>query len=142
MAADLFEEHRQLVAAAEALLMIARREPPARADQITQLRMHLSNLAKTHLRSEDELIIAPLITSGRAGELPEAQRIMEEIRNGQRIYSDHVRRWTLPAVEADRAGYATALVDMIDYLRKMIEREEAYLYWPALRLLSADRCTG
>lgn len=139
MSAELFEEHRVLIATAEELLAIVRRVPRVPVDEIAQLRVRLANLALTHLRGEDDVIITPLIESGQIEKLPEAATLISEIRAGHGLYSDHVRKWTIQAVDLDRAGYAAALVEMIDYLRKMTAREENLLYWPALRLLSARR---
>lgn len=137
MAAELFDEHRMLVALAEQLLAVVRRSPRAPLDEIAQLRVRVANLARAHLRGEDEVIIKPLIESGKVDQLPDAAALIAEIRVGHGIYSDHVRKWTLQAIELDRAGYADALVEMIDFVRKMITREENLLYWPALRALAA-----
>jgi hypothetical protein len=137
MAADLFEEHRVLIAAAEALQVLVRRMPPAPIEEIAQLRVRVANLALSHLRHEDDVIIKPLLASGRVDEIPGAANLIADIRIGHTTYSNHVRSWTLQAVELDRAGYAEALIGMIDYLRKMTAREENLLYWPALRLLNS-----
>jgi len=139
MTADLFKEHRTLVAAAEELLALVRQTPPVPIEDIAQLRVRIANLALAHLRAEDEVIIRPLLASGRSHELPEASTLIAEIRSGHSVYSNHVRTWTLQAVELDREGYAEAMVDMTDYLRRMIAREENLLYWPALKLLNGAR---
>ena len=139
MPADLFEEHRVLIATSEALLAVVRRVPRAPLDEIAQLRVRLASLALAHLRGEDDVIIKPLVESGRVHEIPEAAALIAEIRAGHGRYSNHVRQWTLQAVELDREGYAEALVEMIDYLRKLIAREENLLYWPALKLITAAR---
>ena len=139
MQADLFEEHRVLIATSEELLAVVRRVPRAPLDEIAQLRVRLAGLALAHLRGEDDVIVKPLVASGRVHELPEAAALIAEIRSGHHVYSNHVRKWTLQAVEIDRAGYAEALVEMIDYLRRMTTREENLLYWPALKLLMSDR---
>jgi hypothetical protein len=135
MLSDLFEDHRQMVGIGRELLALVRREPRARPEEITQLRVRLSNLAKRHLRNKDAMIFTPLIASGRIDELPGAAEVIADIRKAHGIYSDHVGKWTIKAVEADREGYAEALVWMIDFLRALIVREESILYWPALRLL-------
>jgi hypothetical protein len=91
MPADLFEDHRVIVATAEELLAAARRRrPPAGPEELSEIRAR---------------------------------------------YSDHVRKWTPRAVQADREGYAQALVDMLACLKPVIAQEERDLYWPALRLL-------
>ncbi len=135
MKIDLFQEHREIIAAAEDLLGTLRRVPRAPLEEITQRRVRLGNLAAAHLRSEDEVIMRPLHASGRIDELPGAQAMFTEIRAGHSVYSAHVRKWTLAAIEQDRRGYADAVVGMIAYLRDMTAREENILYWPALRLL-------
>lgn len=136
MAAELFEEHKALIATAEELLAMVRRVPRAPIEEIAQLRVRVANLALGHLRHEDDVIIKPLVASGRVDEIPGAANLISDIRSGHRTYSDHVRSWTLQSVELDRAGYAEALVGMVDFLRKMTTREENLLYWPALRLLN------
>lgn len=138
MTADLFEEHRLLIAAADALLVAVRRNPPARSDEITQLRVRVGTLALAHLRHEDEMIIKPLTQSGLVDQLPHAAAMMSELRHGHGQYSNHVGTWTVAAIEADRAGYEKALVRVIGILHSMIEREERLLYWPALKLLHGD----
>ncbi|MBB5984501.1 hemerythrin domain-containing protein [Sphingobium lignivorans] len=141
MTDDIFRQHRVMIAAGEDLLATARRTPPARLEEIAQLRVRLAGLAMAHLKAEEETIVRPLMGSGRIDQIPGAAALIAECRAGHGAYSDHVRRWTLPAIDADRAGYAQALSQMLDQLRAMMEREERLLYWPALRLLGAARET-
>ncbi len=118
MTADLFEDHRVIIALAEELLAAARREPPAGADELAQLRSRLGTRAAQHLRDEDAMIVRPLFASGRIDELPGAQEAIAVIREARAHYSSHVGQWTPAAVQADREGYTEALVGMIDDLKR------------------------
>jgi hypothetical protein len=138
MAAKLFEQHRQLIAMAEELLTLVRREPRASIEDIALMRARLGRLGVAHLRAEDELILQPLLTSGRACELPEAEAIIEEFRETRRISAEYASRWTMAAVEADREGYAAALHDMVAFIREITVREEEQLYRPVIALLRRD----
>lgn len=136
MPADLFEDHRQIIAAAEALLVAVRTVPNPRIEDIGQMRVRVSTLALAHLRHEDEMIVGPLMASGRIEELPQAADMLAEIREGRGVYSDHIRKWTPQAIERDRDGYADSLVVLIDFIKGVFAREEAQLYWPVLKLLA------
>jgi len=138
MTADLFEDHRAMTAIAEELLELVRQTPRPRLEALTQLRIQLGARAAQHLRDEDAMIIRPLFASGRIDELPGAQEAIVAIRESRAHYSNHVGKWTLSAIQADWDGYAEALVTMIDYLKRLLIREEKDLYWPALHLLQQD----
>jgi hypothetical protein len=135
MSADLFEDHRAIVALAEELLAAARRMPKPSTEELTQIRTRLGARAAQHLRDEDATIIRPLLASGRIDELAGAREAIAAIRESRAHYSNHVGKWTLAAVQSDWDGYAEALVGMIDYLKKVLVQEERDLYWPALHLL-------
>ena len=136
MTTDLFDDHRAIVALSEELLALVRRTPRATVEEVTQARARLGTRAAQHLRDEDALIVRPLLASGRIDEIPGAMEVIAAIRESRAHYSNHVGRWTLAAVQADWDGYGEALVGMIDYLRRVLLREERELYWPALRLLN------
>jgi hypothetical protein len=136
---DLFGDHRDIVAISEELLAAARRLPRPDAAELSEIRARLGRRAANHLRAEDETIIQPLLASGRLRELPGAEAAISAIRASRVRYSDHVHKWTLPAVVADWDGYAADLAGMIAYLKQVLAQEERDLYWPALRLLSAER---
>lgn len=135
---DLFDDHRTLTAIADELLELVHQTPRPGLEALTQLRAQLGSRAAQHLRSEDAMIIRPLFASGRIDELPNAQEAIAAIRESRAQYSNHVGKWTLAAIQADWDGYAQALTSMIDYLNRLIEREERDLYWPALHLLGQD----
>jgi hypothetical protein len=138
MAAKLFEQHRQLIAMAEELLTLVRREPCVSIEEIALARARLGRLGIAHLQAEDELIVQPLLTSGRACELPDAEAIIEDIRETRRISAEYAGRWTMAAVEADRDGYAAALDEMVAFIREVTAREEEQLYRPVIALLRHD----
>jgi hypothetical protein len=135
---DLFEQHRQLIALVEELIVLVGQEPQASIEDIALLRARLGMLGIAHLHAEDELIMHPLLASGRVDELPEAAAIIAEIRISRRYFSDHASRWTMEAVHADRDGYAHALDEMIGVIRAITAREEAGLYGPVLALLKIE----
>jgi hypothetical protein len=135
---DLFEDHRAITAIADELLELVRQTPHPSLEALTQLRIQLGTRAARHLRDEDAVIIRPLFASGRIDELPNAQEAIVAIRESRAHYSNHVGKWTVAAIQADWEGYAEALVGMIDYLKRLIEREERDLYWPTLHLLGQD----
>lgn len=135
MSADLFEDHRTIVALSEELLALARSTPRPGAEALTALRTRLGMYAARHLRDEDSMIIRPLLASGRIDELPRAREALAAIRESRARYSNHVGKWSVAAVLADWDGYAADLVGMIDYLKQVLDQEERDLYWPALHLL-------
>jgi len=135
MSADLFEDHRAIVALAEELLVAVRGNPKPSAKQLTDIRTRVGARAAQHLRDEDAIIIRPLFASGRIDELPGAQETIIAIRESRAKYSNHVGKWTLSAIQADWDGYADELESMIGRLKVMIAQEERELYWPALHLL-------
>ena len=138
MTADLFDDHRVIVATSEELLALVRRTPPPGLAELTEVRSRLGTRAAQHLRDEDAMIVRPLLASGRVDELPGAMDAIAAIREARAHYSNHVGKWTLAAIQADLPGYAEALVGMIDYLKRVVAAEERDLYWPALRLLNAQ----
>lgn len=135
MTTDLIEDHRAILALSEELLTLARREPRPSAEELTQMRSKLGTRAAQHLRDEEEMIIRPLLASGRIDELPAAKAAIAAIRESRAHYSNHVGKWNPAAIKADWDGYVAALVAMIDYLKPVLVHEERDLYWPALRLL-------
>lgn len=138
MTADLFDDHRAIVAISEELLALVRRTPPPSLAELTEVRARLGTRAAQHLRDEDAMIVRPLLASGRIAELHGAMEAIAAIREARAHYSNHVGRWTLAAIQTDLPGYAEALVGMIDYLKHVVAMEERDLYWPALRLLNAQ----
>jgi len=138
MSADLFEQHRHLIALTEELRTLVCRRPYVSIEEIAQLRAHLGKTGVAHLRAEDELIMRPLLASGRADEVPEAMAVIGEIRAAMSYYGQHANRWTMAAVDADRDGYAEALGQLIDFMRNAMAREETELYAPVLALLRSN----
>lgn len=135
MPASLFNEHREIILAAEQLLATLQTTPPAPLDEISQLRAHIGSLTLSHLRNEEALIIGPLLTSRRIEELPDGHAIMVEIRALRSTYSNHIRVWTPQAISNDRAGYTKAVTEITRLMKLNFEREEQYLHLPAIKLL-------
>ncbi|MBO9581222.1 MAG: hypothetical protein J7498_10060 [Sphingobium sp.] len=138
MPADLFDDHRAIVAIAEDLLQLVRQTPRPGPAVLAEVRTRLGSRTAQHLRDEDAMIIRPLFGSGRIDELPKAQAAIAAIREARAHYSNHVGKWTLASIQSDWDGYADALVEMIRHLKQLIDHEERDLYWPALRLLGQD----
>jgi hypothetical protein len=138
MIADLFEEHRVIVEEADAFLALVQRVPPASIEEINRHRARLGSLTMTHVRTEEDMIIQPLLASGRLEELTGAVALLAEMREGRRAYSDQIRNWTPQAIEANRDDYMDAVQLIVENLKARIVREEALLYWPALKLLASD----
>ncbi len=138
MPADLYEDHRAILALADELLAAAQRVPPLSADELTPYRSRLGARAAQHLREEDAQIVRPLLGSGRADELPGAQAVIIAIREARARYSNHVGRWTPAAIQANREGYIEAVADLIEELRPRLVQEERDLYTPVLRLLREE----
>lgn len=141
MLGDLFEEHRLMKVRGEELFDTVRRVPRVRLDEITQLRVRIASISMAHLRTEDELIIKPLLASGRMDEIPGAAEIIAHMRQAHRDYSVHVGRWTLQAMEGDWEGYVRAIAPLIEDMHATMAREEELLYRPALKLLAEGRAS-
>ena len=135
MPADLFEDHRAILAIAQEVLEMVRRTPRPGIDALAQIRTRLGARMAQHLRDEDAMIVRPLLASGRIDELPGAQEAIVAIRQARAHYSSHVGKWTPAAIQADWDGYGEAITDMIDRFQQRAAMEERDLYWPALRLL-------
>ena len=135
MPADLFEDHRAILAIALEVLEMVRSTPRPGYEALAQLRTRLGARMAQHLRDEDAMIVRPLLASGRIDELPGAQDAIVAIREARALYSGHVGKWTPAAIQADWDGYGEAITDMIDKFRQRAAMEERELYWPALRLL-------
>lgn len=137
MVADLFEEHRVIVAEADAFLALVQRVPHVSIEEINRHRARLGSLTMTHVHTEEDVIIQPLLASDRLGELTGAVALLAEMREGRRAYSDQIRKWTPQAIEANRNAYADAVEEIVEALKARIVREEALLYRPALKLLDS-----
>jgi hypothetical protein len=135
MPADLFEDHRLIVATAEAFLATVRRTPRAGMDEVSMMRAKLGSLTMAHLRAEDETIIAPLQASGHLASIAGAADVITTIRQSRSTYSDHIRKWTPQAIAQDWEGYGNAVEHIVTQLRLLVALEEEQLYWPALRLI-------
>lgn len=137
MPASLFAEHRAIATAADELLAATRATPRIRIAQFASMRAGLSRRVKDHLLSEEEKLIGPLRAIDGFAALPAGPLVLEEVRKLRGHYSEHIRTWTLAAIEADWDGYVVALAAIIDRLKDVLAREEAEFYVPALDLLGS-----
>ena len=109
MSAILFEEHRLILAAADAFLN-ALREPQRQPNKIHQLRASLGNQMMRHRTTENEHVLGPFMAVRGFEQLPDVLAHVQTIQQEWLAYSEHVRKWTPQAIEADWDGYAAGTV--------------------------------
>lgn len=130
MRTDLFDQHRAILAAAEALSAALQRSPRMPINDIHGYRMRLGTLIKQHRRAEEEQIFGPLFTDGMIGALPFLEPVIRQIRQDKARYSENVRRWTPKSIEADWRGYGMTVAERVGELRQLIRTEEEMIYRP------------
>ena len=134
MSAILFEEHRLILSAADAFLG-ALRETERQPAKIHQLRAALGNQMMRHRATEEELVHGPFRAAGGFERLPGVLAHVQHIQQEWLAYSQHIRTWTPPAIEADWDGYAAGVEHRVDVLRRLTPLEEREVYVPILRFL-------
>lgn len=139
MSAQLFDEHRGMIAAAERVLAAIERKPRVRIDELSRLRAQLSTLVMAHRMAEEQHILGPFYQGGGIDILPQVKPLMIEIRDMWIDYSQHIRKWTPKAIEQDWDGYTAAVADRVDILKRMIVREEEHIYHPVLEVLAVSQ---
>lgn len=142
MSHDLFDDHRAITAAADEILAALRHVPRRRMDEIVQMRARLAGLTAAHLRAEEDMLIQPLKAQRLIDQIPAAGGVIAGIREGRSIYSDHIRKWTPHAMEANWTGYVRATGEVVRLAKLLMLREEAELYRPGLALLAPAARAG
>lgn len=142
MTAELFEQHKAIIETAEQIVAAAQRIPRATTDELTRIRVKLGGLLVTHLQSEEKLVLAPLRAPGARDALPGITAIITELRDFRRLYSEHVGKWTIPAIEQDLSGYITATTALLGQFKRLAVREEDELYRPYFKSLQSGGDQG
>ena len=138
MAVELFEEHSAMLEAAEDFLAVVRRTPRIPMDQLSRKRVRLSALIRRHRTTEEEFIFGPLMREGGFGRMPHLEPIVQELMREKVLYSEHIRKWTPDAIEADWNGYVKACELRLEAFKRIIFEEEAHIYQPVLGLKAAQ----
>lgn len=136
---ELFEEHSAIVQAGEEFLAAIKREPRIPMDALSRMRVKLSALVRRHRLTEEEFIFGPLIREGGFGKLPHLEPFVQDLMREKARYSEHIRKWTPPAIQADWNGYVLAVEDLLRNLKRVIHAEESGLYQLVLGLRATQR---
>jgi DUF438 domain-containing protein len=134
VAVELFEEHSAMLEAADDFLAAVKHTPRIPPDQLSRKRMRLSSLIRQHRTTEEEFIFAPLARNGGFANMPHLETILEEMMREKVKYSEHIRTWTLQAIERDWDGYVAACEERILAFKRVIFEEEARVYQTVLGL--------
>ncbi|HZV58354.1 MAG TPA: hypothetical protein VFF89_11830 [Sphingobium sp.] len=128
MSNDLFEDHRNLLEAAEAFVVMLKQEPRPTISELNRARMKMSTLIRRQRAAEEELIFGPLARGGGLGKMPHLEPFVQELMREKVRYSDHVRQWTPQAIEQNWNGYVTAVEGLLDGLRRVMKDEQSSVY--------------
>ena len=128
MSGDLFEEHQAIVLAGEEFLAALKQVPRMPIDQVSRLRVKLSSLVRRHRATEEEFIFGPLTREGGLASMPHLEPFVQELMREKARYSDHVRKWTPQAIQADWDGYIAAVEQLLAGVKRVIENEQASMY--------------
>lgn len=107
------------------------------AAHLGQARTTLARLISEHLRTEDEVIHAPLRAHKLTDKVPNYGAIATETRDLRLRYSAHIGDWPVRAVEADWHAYVTEARRLSEDVTALAAREEQEIYPAAQRLLAA-----
>lgn len=138
MAVELFEEHSGMLKAAEDFLAAVKRKPRIPLDQLSRKRVQLSALIRRHRTTEEEFIFGPLAREGGFANMPHLEVVVQELMREKGRYSEHIRHWTLQAIEQDWDGYVAACEERIIAFKRIILEEEARVYQPILNLKASQ----
>ncbi len=136
MAVELYEEHAEVVEAADAFIAALKRTPRLGLDELTRLRVRLSSLIRQHRVTEEKFIYGPLSDRGIALP-PHLEPLLQDLREQKLLYSEHIRQWTPQEIGRDWAGYVVACEERIAILKRLIRDEEATLYQTAFALIGS-----
>ena len=139
MSVDLFEEHSAIVQAGEEFLAAITRTPRIQMDELSRMRVKLSSLVRRHRLTEEEFIFGPLTREGGFRKLPHLEPFVQDLMREKARYSEHVRKWTLAAIQADWDGYVLAVEDLLRGLKRVIHTEESSLYQLVLALAASQQ---
>jgi hypothetical protein len=137
MTHDLFEQHRHIRAAAEALADRLNRQPRVAPDELNRLRVRLGGLIMQHKADEEAQIYGPLLRDRWIDELPQLEHAMQRVRVLKSGYSEAVGFWTPKAIADDWTGYCAAVRGRVRWLDELIALEEEEIYRPVLAYRAA-----
>jgi len=119
---SLAEQYDGIVRCCDDLSMALMAEPPVTTMVLTQHRLRLSRLVQENLADEEQQVSRPLRRLPAERRPAQFAALSDEADRLRLHYSQHVQRWSLPAVEADRQGYGLAVgkitAELRDYLRR------------------------
>jgi hypothetical protein len=134
VAVELFEEHSAMLEAAEDFLATVRRTPRIPLDQLSRKRVRLSTLIRRHRTTEEEFIFGPMARQGGFARMPHLEAIVQDLMSEKVNYSEHIRKWTLQAIQEDWNGYVAACEERLLAFKRVIFDEEAGIYQAVLGL--------
>jgi hypothetical protein len=134
VAVELFEEHAVLLEVAEDFLVTVRRTPRIPLDQLSRKRVRLSALLRQHRATEEEFIFGPMARDGGFARMPDLQAVVQELMSEKAKYSEHIRKWTLQAIDQDWRGYVAACEERLQGFKRVILDEEEIIYQAVLGL--------
>jgi hypothetical protein len=138
VAVELFEEHSAMLEAAEDFLAAIRRTPRIPLDQLSRKRVRLSTLIRRHRTTEEEFIFGPMARQGGFARMPHLQGIVQDLMSEKVKYSEHIRAWTLQAIEGNWQGYVAACEERLEAFKRIIFEEEVRIYQPVLNLKASQ----
>jgi hypothetical protein len=138
VAVELFEEHSAMLEAAEDFLAAVRRTPRIPLDQLSRKRVRLSTLIRRHRTTEETFIFGPMARQGGFAQMPHLEVIMQDLMSEKANYSEHIRKWTLQAIEGDWNGYVAACEDRLQQFKRVIFDEESAIYQAVLGLSTSQ----
>lgn len=109
------------------------------APHIGQARTTLARLIAEHLKSEDEILHAPLRDHKLTDQIPGYAAIAAETRDLRLRYSAHIGEWPARAVEADWQTYIVEARRLSQAVTALAAQEEREIYPAAQRLLAGMR---
>lgn len=128
----LIAEHDHLDDLALKLARIAERGEPDAVEALAA-RADLSVSLDYHLGREDAFLYDELL-SGRAAEFSDAvTKFHSDFKDLSSDWSDYLRLWDLPSVQADWVQFCAETIVMMGRLRARISEENNLLYPLALR---------
>lgn len=138
VAVELFEEHSAMLDAAEDFLAAVKRTPRIPMEQLSRKRVRLSSLIRRHRTTEEKFIYGPLMREGGFGRMPHLEAVVQELMLEKVSYSEHIRKWTPQAIDADWPAYVQACELRLETFRRTLIDEETRVYQPVLDLKAAQ----
>lgn len=130
--ARLVEEHDALADAARTLIALATEECGRPAEAHREL-THFREELDAHLAAEADFMYADEMRKDPTRLDTEIIAFEQEFADLKNNWADYLAQWSLEAITADWAGFASATTMMMHRLLERIEAENAVLYPLALQ---------